>query len=219
MELKKILHAGCGDGKLPKDWQAYREIRLDNDPTLSPDIVASIVAMPMIEDESFDAVLASHVVEHLHAHEAAMALAEFHRVLKPDGILELWVPDLQTIGGRIALDQLDVPVYQCSMGPITPLDMLYGHRGDIAKGRQGMGHKTGFTTSVLKAALHRAGFEKVLIDREGFELKAKALKGVPHAVEEPGPEGVPLHALRSGLGEETPLQHERPAAGPCRQEA
>jgi hypothetical protein len=176
MEQLKILHAGCGDSPLPRDWQSFRETRLDSDPEVNPDVLASIVAMPMIEDESFDAVLASHVVEHLYAHEAAMALTEFHRVLKPGGIMEVWVPDLQTIGGRLGLDQLDVPFYLCSMGPITPLDMIYGHRPGVANGKKGMAHKTGFTASVLKAACQRAGFTKILIEREGAELKAKAIK-------------------------------------------
>jgi SAM-dependent methyltransferase len=44
-----------------------------------------------IEDASFDAVIASHVVEHLA--NPLRALQEFHRVLRPGGRLVLIVPD------------------------------------------------------------------------------------------------------------------------------
>lgn len=203
--LKRLLHVGCGTGRLPDGYGAYLEFRLDCDPTSGPDIVASCVAMPMIEDESYDCVFASHVVEHLFFHEVGMALAEFHRVLKPGGILEVFVPDLQAIGGRIAMDELDTPVYLCGMGPIAPLDMLYGHRASIARGEQAMSHKTGFTGTVLKDALRRAGFEKVVIDRDkgALELRAKAIKGASHASQESGSEGVSGSALRSRVDEGT----------------
>jgi SAM-dependent methyltransferase len=176
--MKKLLHVGCGTGRLPEGYETFLEFRLDCDPTSNPDIVASAVAMPMIADESYDLIFASHVMEHLHFHEVALALAEFHRVLKPGGIVEVFVPDLQAIGGRIAMDELDTPVYLCGMGPIAPMDMIYGHRASIAKGESAMAHKTGFTGTVLKAALGRAGFEKVGIDRDkgALELRAKATK-------------------------------------------
>jgi hypothetical protein len=44
-----------------------------------------------IEDASFDAVIASHVIEHLA--NPLRALQEFHRVLRPGGRLVLIVPD------------------------------------------------------------------------------------------------------------------------------
>ena len=190
--LRKLLHVGCGNGKLPDGYGLYRETRLDCDASAFPDILASAVAMPMVEDESFDRVFASHVVEHMYAHEAALALAEFHRVLKPGGVCAVMVPDLQSIGGRLALDQLDVPVYLTAMGPITPLDMLYGHRASVAKGETPMAHKTGFTATTLKAALQRAGFEKVVVDRGGSgntELKASAIKGEPPCLQNHKPSG------------------------------
>lgn len=188
MGVKLLLHAGCGSklNKPPRDFAAYREIRLDCNKLVEPDVVGSIVAMPQVDDESFDAVFCSHTLEHLFAHEAAMACAEFARVLKPAGGLWLQVPDLQSIGGRLALDQMDSMLYRSPLGPVAALDMLYGHRGMIGAGNLFMGHKTGFTQSVLKSYLDVAGFVGVVIDRDVmFELKATARKPAcePEAVE------------------------------------
>ncbi len=212
--MKTLLHVGCGTVNLPDGFAGFKEVRLDCDPTTSPDIVASCVAMPMIEDESFDMIFGSHVIEHLHFHEVAQALKEFHRVLKPGGVLDVRVPDLQTIGGKIALDELDAIVYLCGMGPITPLDMLYGHRASIARGDTPMAHKTGFTGSVLKDALRRAGFEKMVLDRDkgALELQAKAIKGESHARQESGAEGVPCDSHGRGVDEGTSLCKQREVA-------
>lgn len=205
--MKTLLHVGCGTSPLPDGYKSYKEVRLDCDPASEPDIVASIVALPMIPKESHDAIFASHVLEHLFAHEANMALAEMFRVLKPDGILEVFVPDLQGIGAKLALDQLEEPLYLSNIGPISPMDMIYGHRGSVAQGRASMAHKTGFTASVLRSALKRAGFEKVLVEREqhrgSAELKAIAVKGkgvIEDAGQEPGATGVPERPLRTCVG-------------------
>ncbi len=46
---------------------------------------------------SFDAIYASHVVEHLYRTEACVLLTECRRVLRPGGILRVVVPDLRAI--------------------------------------------------------------------------------------------------------------------------
>ncbi len=177
--MKTLLHVGCGSkvNKPPREFLAYKEVRMDCNRLVEPDILASIVAMPMVESDSVDAVFGAHVLEHLYAHEAAMALAEFFRVIKPGGYVYVQVPDLQTIGGRLAADQADQILYQASIGHITALDMLYGHRGSIGAGNLFMGHRYGYTANVLKKALLNAGFGEVAVDRETeYELKARAYK-------------------------------------------
>jgi SAM-dependent methyltransferase len=177
--MKTVLHVGCGSkvNKPPAEFGAYREIRLDCNRMVEPDIVASVVAMPMIEDETYDGVFASHVLEHLYAHEAAMAVAEFFRVLRVGGKVLIQVPDLQTIGGRLACDRADEAIYHSAIGYITPLDMLYGHRGSIGAGNLFMGHRMGYTQSVLVKALRHAGFDGIEVDRGvEYELKVRAVK-------------------------------------------
>ena len=100
--MKDVLHVGCGKYnplKLNATFQGggWREIRLDIDPEVEPDIVASITDMPMVADASIDAVWSSHNLEHLLPHDVPLALSEFFRVLKPDGFALMTMPDLQRI--------------------------------------------------------------------------------------------------------------------------
>ena len=168
-----VLHVGCGEAnpaKLPADFfpaGAWQEIRLDIDPSVAPDVLSSITDMAAVADGSVDAVWSAHNVEHLYPHEVPAALAEFRRVLRPGGFALITLPDLQQIAELVAQDGLDRPAYLSPMGPITPLDMLYGHNASLAGGNSFMGHRTGFTARTLEAALLAAGFPIVRVMRDG----------------------------------------------------
>jgi SAM-dependent methyltransferase len=58
------------------------------------------------ENESYEAVYGSHVLEHLQPEEAGFVLGECHRVLKPGGIIRIVVPDLEEIA-RLYLEALE----------------------------------------------------------------------------------------------------------------
>ena len=51
-------------------------------------------------DETFEAVYASHLLEHLDRDLAQQCLKEVHRVLRPGGILRIAVPDLDGVVGQ-----------------------------------------------------------------------------------------------------------------------
>jgi SAM-dependent methyltransferase len=184
--LRRVLHVGCGAadaGKLPDEWfpaTVWDEIRLDIDPAVAPDIIASITDMPGVGNGSIDAVWSAHNLEHLYPHEVPLALAEFRRVLKPDGFLLLTLPDLQQVAALVVEDRLTDPAYVSPAGPITPLDMLYGFRAALAQGNAFMGHRGGFTARSLQAALVNAGFPLVRVVRDGsFGLWATAYMSAP----------------------------------------
>jgi predicted O-linked N-acetylglucosamine transferase (SPINDLY family)/SAM-dependent methyltransferase len=170
--LKKVLHVGCGPARrerMPKffhtsDWQ---EVRLDIDPACRPDIVASMVEMTPVATASVTAIFSSHNLEHLYPHEVPRALEEFHRVLKPDGFALITLPDLQGVAALVAQDRLEDTAYVSPAGPITPLDILYGHRASMARGNLFMAHRTGFTAKTLMNALRKAGFPLVTVQRDG----------------------------------------------------
>jgi SAM-dependent methyltransferase len=179
---KTVLNVGCGyppRQKLHPHFHGpeWREIRLDLDPTVGPDIVCSITDISPISASSIDAVWSSHNLEHLQRHEVPLALAEFIRVLKPHGLLLLTLPDLQQVAQLVVEDRIEDQAYLSSSGPITALDMIFGHTASLARGNQLMAHRTGFTARMLQKVLVEAGFVQVSL-RAGtaFDLWATAHK-------------------------------------------
>ncbi len=166
---RTVLHVGCGSAdrrSLPQFFQSrWQEIRLDIDPNAMPDVVASMLDMFPVADASMDAVFSSHNIEHLYPHEVEVALKEFRRVLKPEGILVLTCPDLQSVCALVAEDKLEEPAYISAAGPISPIDILYGHRVAMARGNLFMAHKTGFTAKSMQKALQNSGFRTSVVER------------------------------------------------------
>lgn len=180
---RRLLHVGCGarNGRaLPACWQGpqWHEIRLDIDPAVAPDIVASICDLSMLADASVDAVYSAHNLEHLDGFEVPRALAELRRVLRPDGYALITLPDLRAIALHIAAGQLDAPLYQSPAGAISPLDMLFGHQAAVAAGQRHMAHRTGFTAASLGRSLLAAGFAEVRV-HEGSRWDLWALACMP----------------------------------------
>ena len=180
--LKQVLHVGCGPKSPAKLHPTFRspewqELRLDLNPDVKPDVVASITDMAAVESDSMDAVWSSHNVEHLYPHDVPLALREFWRVLKPGGFALITLPDLRQVASLIAEDKLEDPAYTSPAGPIAPLDILYGHRPQMARGNLFMAHRTGFTAKTLEKALRSAGFQDVDVTAdEHFNLWATAHK-------------------------------------------
>lgn len=166
--MMRILHAGCGSNTLPV-WLSGDEVRLDINPAAEPDVVADLIAMGDIGE--FDAVYCAHTLEHLYPHTVGTALGEFLRVLKPGGRAFVTVPDLEGIEATEAV------VYDCEVGPVTGLDMLYGYRPFLA-GSPFMAHHCGFVRSTLEKALLDAGFSGAIVKRVPpmFELLGVAVK-------------------------------------------
>ncbi len=165
---RRFLHVGCGESRKDattpvfagEDW---REIRLDINPDVRPDILGSMTDMTAVADHSVDAIFSSHNLEHLYVHEVPAALREFKRVLQPMGFVVLTCPDLQGICSLVAEGKLLEPAYQSASGPISPLDVLYGHRAALAKGQLHMAHRCGFTRHVLLGVFRQHGFAQVVV--------------------------------------------------------
>jgi predicted SAM-dependent methyltransferase len=155
------------------DWQ---EIRLDIDPAVKPEIQASITDLRKhVLDASVDAIWSSHNIEHLYDHEVDSALREFVRVLRPEGFALITCPDLEAIAKLIAAG-VDRVAYESPAGPITPLDMLFGHRRSIQQGNLFMCHRTGFTEERLGKVIVAAGFSEArLLKGQNYELWALGL--------------------------------------------
>lgn len=164
--MKNLLHVGCGNSRKAHTTAGFNtpewnEIRLDIDPSVGPDVTGTMTDMAAVGTGSIDAIFSSHNIEHLYAHEVAVALAEFLRVLKPDGFAVITCPDLQSVCALVAQDKLTETAYVSPAGPIAAIDMLYGHRPPMAAGNLYMAHRCGFTRRVLTGCLLSAGFGMV----------------------------------------------------------
>lgn len=171
---RQFLHVGCGPVEtcpwLPKAFKSpeWKEIRLDIDERVNPDVVASMTDMPNVATASVDAIFSSHNIEHLMFHEVRQALSEFYRVLSPGGFVLLTCPDLQSVAELIAKGNLFGPAYQSAAGPISAFDMVYGYTA-FTRNNPFMMHKSGFTLNSLLELFGMAGF-KMPIGKRNPEL-------------------------------------------------
>jgi ubiquinone/menaquinone biosynthesis C-methylase UbiE len=182
--MKSVLHVGCGaatiekmtDGFKTGDW---KEVRFDINPAVRPDIVGTITDMKAVGDNSVDALYSSHNIEHVYAHEVQAVLKEFLRVLKPDGFAVITCPDIESVAAHVAAGKLTDPLYNSPSGPISALDILYGHSAAIARGETYMAHRTAFTKATLGSNLTDAGFSVVGTRQRShaFDLWAVGTKG------------------------------------------
>ena len=104
-------------------------------------------------DASIDAVLASHVLEHLTVDEARSCVAEIHRVLKPGGVVRVAVPDLDAV----------IADYDSS-GPDAFLDgLLQGRERSTSRHR----HWWNYNEVSMRALLEGAGFR--IVERREYQ--------------------------------------------------
>lgn len=107
---RRVLELGCGSGDL---LQLLRELGnpsvLGIEPSAAAaaharqrwglDVVAGTLEEARLPPASFDVALAQHVLEHLASPSAT--LAELARVLRPGGILILWLPNADSWAARV----------------------------------------------------------------------------------------------------------------------
>ena len=161
--MQTFLHVGCGQKRKDRTTSGFakenwKELRFDINESLELDYVGTITDMSAVETSSMDALYSSHNIEHLYAHEVPKALAEFKRVLRPNGFAVITCPDIQAICALVAEGKLTEQAHSSPAGPITPHDILYGHSGSIARGDLFMAHRCGFTQEVLAKTLEVSGF-------------------------------------------------------------
>ena len=182
--MKTFLNVGCGPETESKirgfDNDDWKEIRLDIDEDVNPDIVGTLTDMKLVETATVDAVYSAYNIDHIYAHEVPIALGEFYRVLKDDGIVFVRCPDIQSVCKAVLEDKLLDTFYETEDGQkITPLDILLGNRQELLDGNEYMAKKCGFTYSVLNKAFSDAGFKARYGGRiafNGAELALVAFK-------------------------------------------
>lgn len=85
------LHLGCGKRFIP----GY--VHIDAVDYQHIDHITTIDNLSFIGDDSVDVIYNCHVLEHFKRRDVSRVLKEWRRVLKPDGILRVSVPNFATI--------------------------------------------------------------------------------------------------------------------------
>jgi ubiquinone/menaquinone biosynthesis C-methylase UbiE len=119
-----------------------------------PEILAQATAIPL-PDACADEVMGIHIFEHFYFWEAPKALAEWHRLLKPGGLLVLEMPDVKKCAKNLIslIDGEDVK-------SIASLAM-HGIYGDPGYQDPFMCHRWGWTPKTLRKLLSASGFAKI----------------------------------------------------------
>lgn len=94
--MKLVLGAGpqpihpCHLRYIDASWQLTD---LHPEPGLDQGVIKMDATKIPLEDNSVEAIYASHLLEHFPRHKTRAVLAEWHRVLKPGGEIRILVPD------------------------------------------------------------------------------------------------------------------------------
>ena len=138
------FNIGCGWRNFGDDW-----IHIDGGNYNHLD--SSDIFIKDYENDSVDLIYASHFIEYLDRKEVVTLLERWKRVLKPDGILRLAVPNFSAI----------VSLYIKGYEPYELEDFLGPLYGKMKMGEKIIYHKTVYDFKSLKTLLERAGFKNV----------------------------------------------------------
>ncbi len=100
LECNKILDVGCGTGRFMLNYPSrikgvdHNKESVETCLKKGYDVIRADVTKLPFEDNSFDGVHCSHVIEHLQPNEAYKLLSELVRVLKKNGVLVIRTPML-----------------------------------------------------------------------------------------------------------------------------
>ena len=136
----RLIHLGCGDVRDPGF--------INVDMLAAPHVhyVHDVTDLSMFSDDFADLVYACHVLEHIGKSRLRQTIWEWRRVLKPNGILRLSVPDFDKI----------LTIYESSGRNIEVINRpLMGEKNEFNN------HETVFNYSYLAGLLKDVGFGEV----------------------------------------------------------
>jgi SAM-dependent methyltransferase len=155
---KYFFNIGCGrssiqDTNHAEEFLGMKEVRVDIDEAISPDVVADLLDLTNIPSDIADKVFIHHCLEHVDPYSVKQCIKQMHRILKPAGELIIVVPDLKVTARHILEGTLNDTLYSSPAGDITSHDMIYGFSKFIAKDNDFMRHRTGFTKETMTKVL------------------------------------------------------------------
>lgn len=179
----RVINLGAGANANPYEVN----VDLRDDPAIH--FKCDVRKLPHDWANTFDRAKAQHVLEHFDYAETEDILREWVRLLKPGGVLELFVPDLYAASEEIIKHK--EPNVQL-------LGMIYGDEGHPYWQQPPYGgehegrflphsyahnhHKSGFTVKSLGALMQKVGLVNINGERRDYEIHIEGTK--PDAKEE-----------------------------------
>lgn len=170
-----VLNVGFG-GHSIKDmlytdvFENMREITLDIDNKYNPDIIADICNISHIPDNYVDCAYTSHMIEHIDYFKVPTMIKELLRICKPGGYVRVLTPNIQKIAIPLASGDILKTLYDSKGGPISAIDIMFGHRHSVHRHRVDfMIHRTAFTKKVFETLAEEHEFE-MDIKEVGWDL-------------------------------------------------
>ena len=158
---KVTLNVGCGErvyDTYPSS--EYKCINFDERKLLEHvDEVGDVRDLSRWDDEVFNYILASDIIEHFPIKETESILLEWRRVLKVDGVIEFRMPDLNTICKKYIEGTHDAKMTSW---------LLYG--GQTYSGNF---HYVGFDKKWFKSIIEPLGFEELNSTNSGNNFVIK----------------------------------------------
>jgi len=136
------LHLGCGKRDFGSEW-----INIDGGDF--PHLHSHDITVLPFKDNSVDLIYSSHVLEYFDRTEVLSVLNEWKRVLKPNGILRLGVPDFKSM---VTLYLIYGYSLESFLGPIF---------GKMPMSEQTIYHKTIYDFDSLQKVLESVGFNNI----------------------------------------------------------
>lgn len=135
---------------------------------VAPDFVAPLQELRSVvgfRDGMFDEVRLHHVLEHVPVGDAPAVLAELHRIIRPGGVLDIEVPNLDRIVGAYARKEISLAeASQWLLGEQLADHSIYDC------------HRSVWTDWALGEALRAAGFDVPARLDAGYAVRFQAVK-------------------------------------------
>ncbi|MBT7899652.1 MAG: methyltransferase domain-containing protein [Candidatus Marinimicrobia bacterium] len=143
------INLGCGKNYIP----GFVHVDLDEHPHI--DHRSNVKDLSFFENNSAELIYSSHTLEYFDRKEVVDVLSEWYRVLKPEGVLRIAVPDFEAI----------VKVYKKyndldHQGILGPLYGFWPYKSTCDK-IDTFYHKTTYDFNSLKKLLFTSGFSDV----------------------------------------------------------
>lgn len=137
---RKCLNLGSADVEMGASWYSdFDIVTFDIDERSGADIIGDARELWIAVDKSdfgvpgvvqphgqFDAVHVSHLLEHFYERENDAVLEGIFHVLKDDGMVDIWVPNIMKAARKAINYGIDASIYSADAGSIDFHQMLYG---------------------------------------------------------------------------------------------